>query len=279
MKRNRLTDNDINLGPFTIGEPNTHWRPIGITIESGCDEYPGCSLQLYTGWRTVRIALPQIVRPWRRKIVADSWDAATVARIGRNWYWDVYPREYGFRLSDGFLQVFLGPQTHDSTTTKSWFAHLPWTQWRFVRESWYGLNGEHLHTLRQTSSREVRRAQADWRHHFTQNELPKARFLIEDCDGTRVMASTSIEEREWRFGEGLFAWLSLFRKPRIRRSLSIDFEKEVGPEKGSWKGGLMGTGIDMLPGELHEDAFRRFCDKDIEFRHRNSRIKFLGAAS
>ena len=35
--------------------------------------------------------------------------------------------------------------------------------------------------------------------------------------------------------------------------------KETGSKKGSWKGGTIGHGIDMLPGELHEGAFRRYC--------------------
>ena len=42
--------------------------------------------------------------------------------------------------------------------------------------------------------------------------------------------------------------------------------------------GLMGTGIDMLPGELHEAAFRRFCEQDIHNKYGPSRVKFLGPA-
>lgn len=29
--------------------------------------------------------------------------------------------------------------------------------------------------------------------------------------------------------------------------------------KGSWKGGTIGHSIEMPPGELHADAFRRYC--------------------
>ena len=54
---------------------------------------------------------------------------------------------------------------------------------------------------------------------------------------------------------------------KIRRSLDLEFSGETGPEKGSWKGGTVGTGIEMLPGELHEAAFRRYCQKAITARN------------
>lgn len=47
----------------------------------------------------------------------------------------------------------------------------------------------------------------------------------------------------------------------VRRSLDIQFSGETGTRKGSWKGGTVGHSIDMLPGELHEAAFRRYCSE------------------
>ena len=73
-------------------------------------------------------------------------------------------------------------------------------------------------------------------------------------------ARTLIEEREWRLGEGWFKWLSLFRGPKISRSLDIRFSGETGRRKGSWKGGTTGHSIQLkFLGELHETAFRRYC--------------------
>lgn len=71
-------------------------------------------------------------------------------------------------------------------------------------------------------------------------------------------------------------WLSWFRQPKIRRVLDISFSNETGPEKGSWKGGVMGDGIDMLPGELHEAAFRRYCEQEHRSKYRSYRVTFLG---
>src|SRR3546814_14519349 len=70
--------------------------------------------------------------------------------MGRDWYWDISRREYGFTLSDGHLSVPLGRQTMDSSTEQRWGCFLPWTQWRHVRRSFYGLHGEHVATLPST---------------------------------------------------------------------------------------------------------------------------------
>lgn len=274
MKAIRWSDNDNYFGPFTYC--NSDYKRIAFVLGSGNDEYPRCRLRMQVWRYTLIIALPPVIKPWREKVTAHSWDEATVKRLGRNWYWNVHEREYGFSYRDGFLQVFHGRQTFDSSTTQSWCKHLPWTQWRHVRHSLYGLNGEHYWTF-------------PHRRHFLGNDqwqkdkaiedgCPVRKFEFEDYDGMRIIATTKIEEREWHFGEGWFKWLSIFRKPKISRSLDLQFSEEVGPEKGSWKGGTIGHSIEMLPGELHEAAFRRYCEKEHRAKSRQYKIKYIGAA-
>lgn len=275
----RLTDNDRHLGRFiTYARCSESWRPLRVVYSSGATEDgPGPNtLAIYLfGW-IFRLLLPRLLDDYRVRHIAASWDAATVARLGRNWYEKRHPREYGFSLSDGFLQVFLGAQTHDSTTTQSWCAHLPWTQWRHIRTSHFNPDGSHFWT-EWTWKREL-----ELRDEFTvrailEKACPSCTFEFDDFDGRRISATCRIKEREWRIGVGWFKWLSLFRAPRIVRSLELEFSEEVGPEKGSWKGGTLGHGIEMLPGENPEDAFRRYCDQDHRSKCRSFRIKFVGA--
>ncbi|MBA1156946.1 hypothetical protein [Microvirga mediterraneensis] len=254
----RWSDNDRYFGPFTYARERQYKR-LALVLGSGDDDdYPGCRLRASAFGHTLIVALPPIIKPWRQKVFATSWDAATVARLGRDWYWDTHEREYGFSCSEGFLQVFLGPQTHDSSTTKSWSKFLPWTQWRHVRHSMYGLDGEHFWT---EPERDMRLGRGyDWEAiHAAQEACPSMTFAFTDYDGEELTAKTRIEEREWRFGTGWFKWLSFFRAPKIRRSLDIQFSGGTGRRKGSWKGGTLGHAIDMKPGELHEPAFRRYC--------------------
>lgn len=48
------------------------------------------------------------------------------------------------------------------------------------------------------------------------------------------------------------------RWPRwIKESIEVQFDGEVGERTGSWKGGTIGCGYDLLPGETMETALRR----------------------
>lgn len=242
MSRRRWSDNDRNFGPFTYSN-DQHGRTYSIVLDSGEDEYPGCSLRLRGFGHTFIINLPRIIQPWRRKIQA-NWDAD-------------HRCEYGFSLSDGFLQVFLGAQTGDSTTEKNWCCRLPWQDWRFARFSLYDLSGNHFWTeLEKHRVRGIDHFKAQWE---AKDRTPKAIFVFKDFDDEEITATTYIEEREWRFGTKWCKWLSVFRRAKISRDLSIEFSAETGRRKGSWKGGTVGHSIELLPGELHESAFRRYC--------------------
>lgn len=266
MTRNRrISDDDRYWGPFTLAKCGGY-RSYGFHLDSGEGEYPGCNFNVLVGQWWFRVDLPPIIKPWRQWV-----DLTKCAWASGPGYWDEHARKYGFGLSPhGFVQVWHGAQTHYSTTDKVWCTHLPWTQWRHVRYSFYGLQGEHFWTEQKPCPWEVMDAK--------RKECPTVAFLIEDYDGAKITATTRIEEREWLLGEKWCKWLSWFSKPRIRRSLDIAFSAEVGTEKGSWKGGLMGTGIEMLPGELHEQAFRRFCEQPVRNKYGPSTIKFLGRA-
>lgn len=267
-----LTDDDKQFGPLTVGR-TASWCPWRLVWSSGgdgdCDKTANTLTAYALGW-VAQVRLPNVLQPWRIRHKA-NWDAATVDKLGRDWYFETFPRKYGFSLCDGFLQLFLGPQTHDSMTTKDWCMHLPWTQWRHVRFSLYRLDGSHFWTKHDTPGIEKYDEQRK-----AEEACPKIAFQFDDFDGERITAMCHIEEREWRFGTGWFKWLSLFRRPRIQRMLDLKFSSEVGPEKGSWKGGVLGHGTNMFPGESCESAFRRYCEQEHRSKYRKFRIAFVG---
>lgn len=275
MRRNRRRwgDHDRDWGPFTYARDRSGYRTLAIVLTSpGDDDDDGasgdCALRISGFGHTLITTMPPVIRPWRHwvdtsKMQYHGVDGRPLPLEPGRGYWDIHPRQYGFSLSgsgsigdSSFLQVFLGAQTHDSSTTESWSCFLPWTEWRHVRHSLYGFDGRHFYTEWDggpyASERFDRIREAEQR-------CPSCIFAFRDYDGELLLARTRIGEREWRFGTGWFEWLSTFRKPLIRRSLDIRFSGETGERKGSWKGGTMGTGIDMTPGELHEAAFRRYC--------------------
>jgi hypothetical protein len=256
--RRRWGDNDYNFGPLTFSF-RERWRHFALLLSSGCDEYPGCSIRVSAFGNTMIIGLPQVIKPYVGWHDLSHAEWAKPGPDGRKGYTEIDKREFGFICSNGHLSVKLGRQTMDSSTTQDWGCFLPWRSWRHVRHSFYGLNGEHVATLPDTGKSyrlgfgrfERERAIAD--------ATPTVAFEFADFDGERLIATTRIEEREWRLGEGHFKWLSIFRRPKVDRSLDIRFSGETGKRKGSWKGGTIGHSISMRPGELHEAAFRRYC--------------------
>ena len=62
-----------------------------------------------------------------------------------------------------------------------------------------------------------------------------------------------MERRAWR--PKWFTWTRIFEKQR--QSISVEFNDEVGERSGSWKGGCIVCGYEMLPGETPEQTLRR----------------------
>lgn len=239
---NRLSDNDKNWGPLTIG---TWHKSFTIQLRGGNEDDCVVKSSLLIGGfgYAIRLTLPQILAP---------------------------SVQYGFSLSDmgngyDFFQLFYGPQTYDSSTTKSWSKSFPWKQWRHQRTSFYKPDGTHFFTKGKNFTEFME----------AKEQCPKTRYEFEDYDGQKIVASCTTEEREWHKGSGWFKWLRHFYKPFIRRSLDISFSSEVGPGKGSWKGGTIGHGIDMLKGESQEEAFRRYCDIPTRYRNKEYKLKFI----
>lgn len=259
MRAIRWSDNDRYFGPFTYASDS--WRHLAVVLGSGDgDEYPGCRLQISIGTRTLIVALPQIIKPWRKWVDTTHYHWSDNPAGG---YWDTGAREYGFTLSDGHLSVALGRVTNDSSTEQRWGCFLPWTQWRFISHRFYDAEGRLVYSDTHRGPRDLEDQRAHW---AAQDAVPTVDFRFKDFDGEELTASTRIEEYEHKFGTSWFSWLSLFRRRRVRRSLDIRFSGETGKRKGSWKGGTIGSGIEMQPGEMHEEAFVRYCaEHDMSF--------------
>lgn len=256
----------------------THW---GIVIQSGAEERrPHLMIAAFSLWAF--IYLPGwVLAPHRHKVVAETWDAATVMRMGRNWYWDETRREYGLQWWGDNIRFYYGVQPDCWPGDKNWAWYFPWCKLRYMGQRWYDLQGNLCAAL--AEAQEVAaRADGKWSHEVREQMeagVPKAMFEVEDFDGTRIRATTHISEREWHHGDGWFKWLAWFIPAIVSRSLSIEFSGEVGYEKGSWKGGLIGCSIKLNPGELHESAMRRFCEQGVSRKGRTAPLKFIGAAA
>lgn len=79
------------------------------------------------------------------------------------------------------------------------------------------------------------------------------RYILQNGTAQDRVATIYVDRREWR--PRCFQWTSLFAK--VRTTIDIVFDEEVGEKTGSWKGGCTSCGWELLPGEAPEAALRR----------------------
>ena len=84
-------------------------------------------------------------------------------------------------------------------------------------------------------------------------EVHPYRYRLKSGEIQERKATVYIEEREWRWR--CFQWLPYPRM--ISRCISIEFDGEVGEGTGSWKGGAIGCGYEMLPNETIIGTLKR----------------------
>lgn len=238
----RYTDNDKSFGPFIFFKTSGN---ISIVLK-GKIGHP--QLFFCFGKYGMIIILPHFVS----KIGASARYGVSLSNLGGGY---------------DFFQLYYGSESNDSGYNKQWCCHLPWTQWKHIRSSIYNPDGSHFATMEKGKWEEF---------HKKENNCGKSVFLAEDFDGEKVIATCMIEEAEWSFGTGWFSWLRVFRRNKIRKCLDIKFHTEVGPEKGSWKGGTLGHGIEMKKGETPYDSFKRYCETNENGRRKKEKLKFIG---
>ena len=127
-----------------------------------------------------------------------------------------------------------------------------------------------LHKINQRH--EVRRADGSWVPFVGSWEHDKTsdgreiftypyRYTLRNGTAQDRIATIYVERMAWR--PKWFCWTKLFEKQR--QSISVEFSDEVGEKTGSWKGGCIGCGWEMLPNESPEQSLRRM-EKERIFR-------------
>lgn len=125
---------------------------------------------------------------------------------------------------------------------------MPW-EYDWVRTSNLRKDGKWEH-----SSNKDRKSfyEDKWNDIIMYEEHPFT-YVLKSGEVQNRTARIKTEEREWRWRA--FKWLKY--PSMIRRTISIDFNDEVGEETGSWKGGTTGCSYELLKGETPLQALRR----------------------
>lgn len=180
-------------------------------------------LHVHLGWPNLYLRLP-ILNRWAR----EERDC-----MGERW---------GFALVDGN-----GVHLHWGTKTK--IVRLPWA-WEFYRRSFWLEDGEWAHDIHQKGKHmpwAERKVLDLWAYTYPYT------YTLRSGEVQSRKATVTLEESECR--QRWLLWTPLFA--RVRKSIQVKFDGEVGEGAGSWKGGTVGCSYDLLPGEAPEACLRR----------------------
>lgn len=234
---------------------------FGLSIDSGDDDdYPGNKLIIQVWKFSAWIKIPRIIKPWAQKHTFTALSPEATARrleqFGHLDYFEFHARKFGFHMQTHGLHTNFGPSTWDSQSTKSRYFYFPWRKFDLVLSAISDADGiEHIEKRNGV--------RLDYKEiGVIKDTMPRYVFLLRDYDGQEIRGYCHMEKRVYRIGTGwvkkYFGWL---RPTRTFVDLDIAFDGETGPEKGSWKGGTIGTGSRAEKGDKHDaqHLIEKYC--------------------
>lgn len=198
------------------------------------------SIDLNSGYEEHRPRLTLIIGRLYATLRVPKWVAQP---------WDETRREFGVSLAADHLRVKYGIQADSWPGDKMWSYYFPWMKWRSIEARWLDLAGAISEVVPDRADYEARTA--------AKERAPAMRFSFKDFDGELIEATVRMED--FVHARGGWAWLERLLPHRVGRRYDIEFSKETGTRKGSWKGGAISCNGPALPGELHLPAFVRYA--------------------
>lgn len=168
------------------------------------------------------------------------------------WTDECDPPKYGIAIHHNSFWIYMGGKGNwGGNKSKAW-------DFPFITKNWYRTS---ILLKDDTWVHEKRGSNKDFWHEKW-NDLKKIwnYDFLDKTDNTLIPTKIHVTEREWR--PKWLEWTNLFSK--VRRSIEVEFSEEVGSRKGSWKGGTIGCGYDMLPNENPIDTIKRM-EKERSF--------------
>ena len=219
MKIFRKRENQYEIGRWYIGWKS--WK-FDLTYRSHGYDSPNAELHIsMLGWHSI------IILPWICEDKDAGWREEKkygVSIHGNTVFW-----HWGYDLK-GWDIPFVS-----YGTAVRWDRYVGPKEFDDRRSNWE----THPHKTRYTGGCE---APTIWACNYT-----------DPYDGMIVPCKFWVEEMEWR--PKWLKWTKLFAKKR--RFIEVEFSAEMGPRKGSWKGGTIGCGFKMLPGECPTETMAR----------------------
>ncbi len=162
------------------------------------------------------------------------------------WTDECDPPKWGIAVHNNTFWIYRGGKGTENGGGKWWTFNFPILTKEWVRTSILLKDDTWEHERpgdkKALYNDEWKQKQAVWHYNY-----------VDQYDGAIIPTTIYVEEREWR--PKWLTWTKLFAT--VNRTIDVHFSDEVGRKKGSWKGGCMGCGHDMLPNEEPLDCLKR----------------------
>lgn len=162
---------------------------------------------------------------------------------------------YGFNYHDNMIWIYIGGGGNFEGGKKWKTFTMPWNK-EWVRTSTLMKDDIWFHETKNNKINWVDDKNGDivGSHDWLGLNKWKGTYpYIDSYDDAVVTATISVSEREWR--PLWFKWTNIFSYKR--KTIEIEFDKEVGAKKGSWKGGVLGCSYELLPNEIPLECLKR----------------------
>lgn len=240
----------------TYGTPTTYYYWGDKEIGRKTDREVHLFNERYVGWHDWKLDIT-----WRECGYSDGYGRLHISLFGwhsifktrikskRFPHGDCDEPTYGIQVHDNTLWIMRGGNGNTNGRNKWWTWDIPFFTWKHIRHQVECKDG-----ILKDSKDLMRDSEGRWIPVRDNPELNVHEYMYTDSyDDSKIPCKYWIEEREWR--PKWLTWTGLFKK--VKRYIEIDFEQEVGKEKGSWKGGCVGCSYNLLPGETADECIRR----------------------
>lgn len=163
---------------------------------------------------------------------------------------------WGVAIHNSAFWVYPGNLANKSSSDDPWYRrnwswYFPWSL------DWHSTDIlKETHLTRESVWREESGQKKDWEERKSAEKTASVTwpyaYQLENGTVQHVDAQTHIMRMEWRA-----RWWPIIWRRKISTSISANFSSEVGEGTGSWKGGTVGCGFEMLPGETLRECLQR----------------------
>lgn len=169
------------------------------------------------------------------------------------WTDECDPPKWGISIHGNTFWIYRGGKGNLNGGNKWWTWDIPFFKKEWVRTSillkddtW---EHENKRNRKNFYREEWKEKQKSWNYNY-----------VDKYDGLIIPTTIYVGEMEWR--PKWLTWTKLFGK--VSRYIDVRFSKEVGSKKNDWKGGVLGCGYELIPGESPLDCLKRM-EKERDF--------------